>query len=475
MENKGRRSESLLLKQLEEAPDAIFPHFNLAQLYRGLGEPQKSLEHARIVAEKIGPDDLDRHHVFLMTLDQIGCAYIGLEQLDEAEKIFNKALEYKSDYLDPMFNLGFMYMRQKRYEEAEEIFLRYLETKKAYSPNREYMGLILNNLESQFAVYYGLGFIYFLRNEIERALEHFHKTLEQADDFEYLHHLMARCYRRKGMFNEVLKHCAKSVEFGHEDAEIRLIEGESYLNLGDAQSARKSFNRALELEPDFEDAKLGLVGAASLESTPEALLEHVDRFLEKSPSSPQGLAARGDVLFKLGHYSKALRSYKDSTGKYPDDYKVLNNLGNCFLKEKNYASAEFYYLSALQRNKDFISGYRNLAIALIHQNKTSDAAEYLEYYLHKNPNDGEVHATLGDIYYNNKKYDSAIKHFERYLLSFPESMDALIRLSDCYFNLGKFQVAALGYQAVLTKDSTNKIAKQRLEELGTFLKPVISQ
>ena len=475
MEKKGRRSEALLLKQLEESPEAIFPHFNLAQLYRGLGEPQKSLEHARIVAERIGPDNLDRRHVFLMALDQIGCAHIGLEQLDEAEKTFKKALEYKNDYLDPMFNLGFMYMRQKRYQEAEEIFLRYLETRENYSPNKEYIGLILNNLESQFAVYYSLGFIAFLRNEIEQALEYLHKSLEQTDDFEYLHHILSRCYRRKGMFFKVLEHCAKAVEFGHEDAEIRLIEGEAFLNLNNAEFARKSFNRALELKPDFEDARLGLLGADSLEKTPEELIGYVNRFLEKSPSSPQGLAAKGDVLFKLGDYNKALSSYRESASKYPEDYKVLNNLGNCFLKQKNYASAEFYYLSALQRNKEFLPGYRNLAITLIHQGRVSDAAEYLEYYLYKNPNDGEVHATLGDIYYNNKNYDKSILHFEKYLLFYPNSIDALIRLSDCYFNSGKFQAAALGYQAVLSRDSANKTAKQKLEDLRGFLEPVVSQ
>jgi tetratricopeptide (TPR) repeat protein len=475
MEKKGRRSEALLLKQLEESPQAIFPHFNLAQLYRGLGEPQKSLEHASIVAERIGPDDLDRRHVFLMSLDQIGCAHIGLEQLDEAEKTFKEALEYKNDYLDPMFNLGFMYMRQKRYQDAEEIFLRYLKTREDYSPNREYMGLILNNLESQFAVYYSLGFIAFLRNETEPALEYFHKSLEQTDDFEYLHHLLSRCYRRKGMFYKVLEHCVKAVEFGHEDAEIRLIEGESYLNLGNAKSARKSFNRALELRPDFEDARLGLLGADSLERTPEELLEHVNQFLEKSPSSPQGLAARGDVLFKLGDYNQALSSYKDSASKYPDDYKVLNNLGNCFLKQKNYASAEFYYLSALQKNKEFLPGYRNLAVVLIYLGRMSDAAEYLDYYLYKNPDDAEVHATLGDIYYNNKSYDKSIIHFEKYLLFYPDSLDALIRLSDCYFNSGKLQAAALGYQAVVSKDPANKTAKQKLDDLKGFLKPIIVQ
>jgi len=475
MEKKGRRTEALLLQQLQENPTLIFPHFNLAQIYRGLGQPDKSLEHARIVVDNIKLDDMDHRHVLMMSMDQIGCAYIGLEQLDKAEEVFKKALEYKEDYLDPMFNLGFMYMRQRRYVEAEGIFLRYLKTRDDYVPHKEWMGLILNNLNSQFAVYYSMGFIHFLRNEIDKALEYFQKSLKETDDFEYLHHLIARVYRDKGEFIKILDHCAKAIEFGHEDVEIRLLEGEAYLNLGDAEKARKCFNRALEIEPDLEDARLGLVGAASLDSDPQSLLLAIDKFLEKSPSSPQGLASKGDVLFNMGDYGKAKQNYQRTIEQYPNDYKILNNLGNCFLKEKNFASAETYYLMALGKNKNFFLGYRNLAIALINQNKTQDAAEYLEYYLQSNPRDPETHVTLGDIYYQSKEYFKALGHFENYLMYYPNNMDALVRVSDCYFNLGKLHAAAAGYQSVMAKDPANNIAKQRLGELNKFLKPIVSQ
>lgn len=472
MEKKGRRSEALLLKQLEDNPDLIFPHFNLAQIYRGLGEPDKSLEHAAIVIDKIGPDDMDRRHVFLMAMDQKGCAHIGLEQLDEAEKVFKKALEYKDDYLDPMFNLGFMYMRQRRYAEAEEIFDRYLKARARYRPENEWMGLILNNLNSEFAVYYSIGFIHYLKNDVNKALEFFNKSLAQSEDFEYIHHLLARCYRDTSNFHKIIEHCDKSIKFGHEDVEIRLLEGESYLNLGEPDKARESFNRALELDPDHQDARLGLVGAASLDKNPQELLQILDEFLEKSPSSPQGLASKGDVLFNIGDYARAKDNYEKSIRENPDDFKILNNLGNCFLKEKNFASAETYYLMALRKNRNFLPGYRNLAVALINQNKLKDAADYLEYYLQIYPQDNEVNLTLGDIYYNQKDYYKSIIHFEKYLAVHPGNMDVLIRIADCYFNLGKLQAAAAGYGAVLAKDSANEIARNRLRDLDNFLKPV---
>ncbi|NLI15033.1 MAG: tetratricopeptide repeat protein [candidate division Zixibacteria bacterium] len=471
MKKKAERTEKLLLQQLKENPDAIFPHFNLAQIYRGMGEPAKSLEHALITIEKLGPNDLDRRHVYVMSLDQAGCAYIGLGRFDDAETIFKRALEYKSDYLDPMFNLGYMYMRQQRYDDAEAIFLRYLKTRESYSPHREWLGLILNNLNSQFAVYYGLGLIYFLRSQIDTALAVLQKALEYTEDFEYLHHLLARCYRQKGQFAKILEHCSKAIQYGHEDGEIRLLEGEAYLNLGDAGSAQHSFERALEIQPNFEEAKLGLVGVASLKNNPAETLKTIDEFLKSSPFSPQGLATRGDLLFELGDTYGAKKSYLESAKHAPYDYKVINNLGNCYLKEKNFASAEYCYLSALQKNRNFLPGYRNLAIALINQNRMTDALDYLEFYLSKNPNDADIHATIADIYYHSKKYGEALKYYEKYLMFYPQNLDVIVRIADCYFNMNKFQSAMMGYKVVLEKNPDHKIARQRLDELKGFMQP----
>jgi protein O-GlcNAc transferase len=266
-----------------------------------------------------------------------------------------------------------------------------------------------------------------------------------------------------------LEHCAKAIQFGHEDGEIRLLEGEAYLNLGDARSAKNSFNRALEIQPDYEDAKLGLVGAASIDGKPEEVLKAIDKFLETSPFSPQGLATRGDLLFEIGDIYQAKESYKESAKRDPNDIKVLNNLGNCYLKEKNFASAEVCYLEALQKNRNFLPGYRNLAISLINQKKSLDAVEYLEYYLAKNPNDAEVYATVADIHYHSKNYPEALKYYERYLIYCPQSLDAIVRVADCYFNMGKLQAALAGYNAVLARKPDHEVANQRIAELNAYL------
>ncbi|UCE67819.1 MAG: tetratricopeptide repeat protein [Candidatus Zixiibacteriota bacterium] len=472
MREKGKRTEKLLKEQLKENPDNAFAHFNLAQIYRGLAEPEKSLRHARRVIEILSPDNIDRRHVYVMALDQIGCAYVGLDNHEKAKEYFYKALEIKEDYLDPLFNLGYVYSKDGEYDKADELFLRYLKVRDNFSEHREWMGLILNNLNSHFAVYYGLGLSQYFRNNIDKALDYFHQVIEEVEDFEYTQHLIARCYRQKRQYDKVVYHCRKAVENKHEDSEIYILLGEAYLNLGDHKKASESFEKALEYDDSGNASLLGLAGAASLEGDFDKASVAVDKALKKSPNSPQALAAKGDLNYHSRNFSSAAENYRKQSAASPTDPAALNNLGNCFFKQQNYSSAEQYYRRTLKLSSGFALAYRNLAVCLMKQNKFDESATFLEKYLENSPNDSEANATLGDIYYNSKNYWKAIGRYEKYIASYPGQHDAILRLADCYFNLGKIDSAKMGYKAVLRSNPDNKIAKNRLEEITRFTESI---
>jgi len=475
MRAKGKRTERLLKEQLKENPDNAFAHFNLAQIYRGLAEPEKSLKHAKRVIEILSPDNVDRRHVYVMALDQIGCAYVGLNDDEKAKEHFYKALEIKEDYLDPLFNLGYVYSKEGDYDKADELFLRYLKVRDNFSEHREWMGLILNNLNSHFAVYYGLGLSQYFRNNIDKALEYFHKVIEEVGDFEYTQHLIARCYRQKKQFDRVVYHCGKAIENAHEDSEIYILLGEAYLNIGDHKRASDSFEKALTFDDSGDSSLLGLAGAASLEGDIKKASEAVNKALEKSPNSPQALAAKGELLYHARDYSSAAEKYIRQSKASPNDPAPLNNLANCLFKQHNYSSAELYYRRALKLSSGFILAYRNLAVCLMKQDKLDESAAFFEKYLEHSPNEPDAHATLGDIYYKAKNYWKAIPQYEKYISVYPGQHDAILRLADCYFNLGKLDSAKMGYNAVLQLNPDNKIAKNRLKEITQFAESVETQ
>jgi len=472
MRAKGKRTEILLKQQLEENPDNAFAHFNLAQIYRGLAEPELSLKHATRVIEILSPDNLERRHVYVMALDQLGCACVGLNDHEKAKEYFYKALEIKEDYLDPLFNLGYVYSKEENYDKADELFHRYLAVRNAFSEHREWLGLILNNLNSRFAVYYGLGLSRYFRNDIDKALEYFHKVIDEVGDFEYTRHLLARCYRQKQDFARVISQAQKAIENNHEDSEIYIMLGEAYLNTGDHNKATECFEKSLALNQTDSASLLGLAGAASLKGDYETAKNAVNRALGRSPNSPQVLAAMGDLLYHSDNFASAARTYREQARSNPHDPSPWNNLGNCLIKQHNFASAEQYYRHTLKISSGFALGVRNLAVCLLKQDKIEDSAAYFEKYLEQNPTDSAVSATLADIYYKLKEYWKAISHYESYIRQKPNQEDAILRMADCYFNLNRLESAKMGYRAVLHMNPANSLAKERLGELTRYSQPI---
>ena len=469
MRDKGNRSEALLMKQLELNPDNAFAHFNLAQIYRGMGEPEKSLKHALKVIELMSPQDEDRRHIYIMALDQIGCAYVGINENEKAKEYFYKAIDIKNDYLDPWFNLGYVYAQESDYDKADNHFNRYLEIRNSFKEHKEWVGLILNNLNSQFAAHYGLAISQIHKGHTNKAIEYLNGILEQMDDFEQTHLLLARCYRAEKDFEKTIHHCDKALEYNHAGYEMYILKGEGLLNFGRAQEAAICFKKAQELNTSDSAASMGLAAAASLDGDLQAAMKYINQVLETTPNLPQALSARGDMLYHFGNYSKAAENYKSKTVSNPNSPDAWNNLGNCYYKQSNFSSADECYRKVIQFSPSFPLAYRNLGLSLLRQNSIEEATSSFEEYLTFSPNDLDVKIVLADLNYSLKRYWKAIYFYEVYLQKYSSNFDAMLRLSDCYFNLGKLEAAKMGYMAILKRQPQNETASRRLKSISDYV------
>lgn len=70
----------------------------------------------------------------------------------------------------------------------------------------------------------------------------------------------------------------------------------------------------------------------------------------------------GNILYKLGRYSEAVREYKRAFGDGVDEHNRVHNLGNCYLRLGEYDSAIAAFTVALKLKDDADTRY-NLAVA----------------------------------------------------------------------------------------------------------------
>ena len=78
-------------------------------------------------AEKIFQTALEKDSEALPIYNELGRLYVKQKKYEEAEKVFLDALEKDSEDLPSYNELGRLYVEQKRYEEAEKIFQTALE------------------------------------------------------------------------------------------------------------------------------------------------------------------------------------------------------------------------------------------------------------------------------------------------------------------------------------------------------------
>ena len=141
-----------------------------------------------------------------------------------------------------------------------------------------------------------------------------------------------------------------------------------YNNLGSALSKTGRFEeaaaylaRAVELKPDYDDARYNL----------------------------------GYVLVQLGQVDAGIRELLEAVRLAPGNYMAHNNLGVAYLLQENYPEAVRHLQEALRLKPDFEAAHNNLGVALKNQGDLAGAARQFSEAIRVNPNYAEAWNNLG--------------------------------------------------------------------------------
>jgi len=136
------------------------------------------------------------------------------------------------------------------------------------------------------------------------------------------------------------------------------------------------FKHAIELDPDFAKAYLGLgkmyagLGEANLAA--ENLTNAYNRRDRVSEREKYDISA--EYFFQVtGELEKAIQTYQAWIQLYPRDSVPINNVANIYMILGQYDKAIEGYREGLRLEPDFVDAYTNLAFAYICLNRLQDA------------------------------------------------------------------------------------------------------
>jgi tetratricopeptide (TPR) repeat protein len=281
---------------------------NLGLALRGAGRFQKA-EAAFKKAVENDPENADA---------QNGLGGIAFERrnLDRAAKCFEKAIELRPHFPRALNSLGMVMARQGRPDRAFELFKKAIEIKRDFAPAHKSMGdLLLSREQPDEAlkaygaalklepkngdIYRARARVFLMKNDLPKAEQACQRSIKLLPGVQEAHLMLGGVKERMRKFGEAEKafRTALALDTNSAEAQFRLGRLLS-LHKDMFEESEKHLRRAMELRPDFMDARMALGNAYVIKGRmddAEVLLKEV---IEKQPDNVEAYR-------QLAHIKKA--------------------------------------------------------------------------------------------------------------------------------------------------------------------------
>jgi tetratricopeptide (TPR) repeat protein len=164
-----------------------------------------------------------------------------------------------------------------------------------------------------------------------------------------------------------------------------LLSASDYLRQGDAfyierrhEDAVRSYEKALDLDPDLVNAWLGKAKALRRLKRYEEAIAANNRAIQIQPENPSGWFGKGYVLTDIQKYKEADAAYAQAVKLNPNQSYFLRHRAFVLIKLANYSEAEICLNKALEINPASANIYYTKALNYASQNHTELALQNLE-------------------------------------------------------------------------------------------------
>jgi len=148
----------------------------------------------------------------------------------------------------------------------------------------------------------------------------------------------------------------------------------------------------------------------------------------------------GVQLFLNKHFKEARKKYQEALKLNSKYATTLNNLGMCYLQERNFSKAEQCFLDAISV-KESSTYFLNLGHALANQGKFNEAEENYIKSIEIEPNSLTAHKSLGTLYQKQQRFSESIEVWETIISDVNNDPIFKIELAKDFIQLKEYQNA----------------------------------
>jgi tetratricopeptide (TPR) repeat protein len=250
------------------------------------------------------------------------------------------------------------------------------------------------------AIYGNLGMALEHKGLFDEAIERYERALEIDSTFVVARLGLAASYSQKQDYDQAIKEYQQLIRENKDTVRARV-----YFNLGVAQyqkglyqDALGSYEKALDMEPDFAAAYYGMGNAHYALKEYDKAISEFQSAAELDSTAVPPLGNLGNVYLDTGRPEEAIAVYEKALALSPENVLVCNNLGLAYTQAKEYDKAIATFKEAIRLDPKSPGALINLGGAYLRQGRYPEAvADYMEV-IGVDPDNADAYYNLACAY-----------------------------------------------------------------------------
>ena len=320
---------------LESTPDNLQALVIRGQILKATGQPQAAIaDFTRVLHRK--PDFIDGYI-------QLADAHLLNRQIDQAGQTLAQGLRLAPDNRTLLMSAYRVSLKAKDYKQAEAHLTHLVETdpqaidvqaelgdfymllNDESSARREYSEIVLKSPHATLG-YLRLARLYRRQGKIDDALIQLRKGYDIVQPNDILAAETTAILLSAKRYEEALALSDARIEANAGEALAYNLKGKVYTAMEKFKDARKSFEKAVELAPQWPQAGNDLAALFLLQDQKEKAIAAFEAVLSRNPENPVAYLTLGKLYEEKRDYEKATALYEKGVSAIPGFWRAANRL-----------------------------------------------------------------------------------------------------------------------------------------------------
>jgi tetratricopeptide (TPR) repeat protein len=254
---------------------------------------------------------------------------------------------------------------------------------------------------------------------------------------------------QKGQVDEAFEQFQKALEINPHYVEARSNLGAALFQRGDVDDAVAQYKKALEINSNYAQANYNLGLALFQKGQVDDAIGQYKKAVKINPYYPEAHNTLGNALFQKGQLGEALEQFQKALEINPNYVNAHYNLGNALFQKGQLDEAIAQFQKAVEINPNYVDAHYNLGNALYQRGQSDEAIDQFEKALRINPTYVDARSNLGVVLFQKGQLNEAVAQFQKAVEINPNSYTIRYNLGQALFENGQLEKAITQFQEVL--------------------------